>query len=178
MNIINRPEKSEYPSFYSTYIDLITSEEILKTLELQRSLFASFVQNFPGDKANYRYAEGKWTVKEVIGHVIDTERIMAYRALAFSRGEQQSLPGFSENEYAANANANERILADMAEEFDLLRASNIKMLENFDPGMFMKEGVANEKTITVRALVYIIAGHLEHHIRILKERYLIELLKC
>jgi len=120
---------------------------------------------------NYSYEDGKWTVKEVIGHLIDTERVMAYRAMCIARGEKKPLPGFEQDDYVKFGNFNKRELSDLIYEFRLLRESNLLLAKGFDEECLQKRGVASNHEITVLALLYIIAGHENHHMRILQERY-------
>ena len=171
--MIKRPDKSEYPTFYETYISLMNDADILDVLENQCHDFYAFVKAIAIDKADVRYAEGKWTVKEVIGHMIEVERIMAYRALAISRKDAQSLPGMDENHYIVNSNYRNTSVTDLAEEFFHLRLANLYFIKNLTPEMQSQKGVANNNEISVAALVYIIAGHLEHHVNILKSRYML-----
>lgn len=168
---IQKPQLQDYPSFYTPYIDLI-NDDVMKELENQSTTFYAFIKNIPTEKADYRYAEGKWSVKEVIGHVLEVERIMTYRALAISRGDQQSLPGMDEDNYIAHSNYANQDLADMAEEFLHLRNANIYLFKSFSPEMLDRKGIANGNPITVAALVYIVAGHLSHHVMVLRNRYL------
>jgi uncharacterized damage-inducible protein DinB len=128
--------------------------------------------NMSDDNAEKGYAPGKWSVKELVGHMQDTERIMAYRCLCISRGEGQPLPGFDENEYVANANFNEQTLVDLLVQYKLLRQSNLTFFQNMTEAMLMRSGLANGNPVTARALVAIIAGHELHHLGILEEKYL------
>lgn len=171
--IIRKPQPQDYPSFYKAYIDLIKSEDVIMILENQGTAFHAFVKNLDSIQGDYRYAPEKWSIKEVIGHIIEVERIMAYRALAISRGDQQSLPGMDENEYMANSNYSERQLADLAEEFLYVRKSNICLFRSFSETMLERKGTANNNSITVAALIYIIAGHLDHHVQVIRDRYLV-----
>ena len=132
---------------------------------------AGFFQQLPPEKADFRYADGKWTIKEVLQHLIDTERIMAYRALTFMRGDTRELPGFDENVYAANADVSQRSLESLITEFSLLRQSHFWLFKNMSPEVSQIIGVANGYKISVRALFYIMTGHVLHHLRIIEERY-------
>jgi len=167
-------QESEYAPFYSGYIRNITSE-ILDELKLQLHTFPDFIKTIPEEKALYAYAEGKWTISEVLGHVLDVERVMAYRALSFARDTTVNQPGFDENIYTKNASYKNRTLASLTEEFILLRKSNLFLFESFSNGVLQNMGVANGKTVSVRALLHIIGGHLLHHKNVLEERYLPEL---
>lgn len=134
------------------------------TLELVRSI--------PESKGEHRYAEGKWSIKELLAHMIDVERIMAYRALRFARNDKTDLPGFEENDYAPEANAHGRTIAQLANEMERLRATTIDMFESFTTEMLQREGTANKNNLSVLVLGYVIPGHETHHRKILIERYL------
>ena len=166
-----RPKAGDNNPYYDRYISLIEDGDILEILENQGTTSEKFLKTYSEEQGNYSYADGKWTVKEVLGHVIDTERIMAYRALAFARNEGQSLPGFEQDDYVAESNFNRRSLVDMINEFRSLRESNIILFKSFDNEMLNRRGTASESEVTVLALIYIIAGHEKHHMKILSERY-------
>ena len=166
-----RPGPSDYNSYYDRYISLIGDGDIIEILEEQRKTSEKFLKTFTEEQGNYSYADGKWTVKEVLGHVIDTEKIMAYRALSFARGEKQSLPGFEQDDYVAESNFNKRSLADLINEFITIRESNIILFKSFNEEILIRRGTASESEVTVLALIYIIAGHEKHHMKFLKERY-------
>ena len=166
-----KPESGDYNPFYHRYISLIGDDDIIEVLEEQKRTSEKFLKTFTEERGNYSYADGKWAVKEVLGHVIDTERIMAYRALAFARNEEQSLPGFEQDDYVAESNFNKRSLIDMISEFRTVRESNIILFKSFDDEILKRRGTASESAVTVLALIYIIAGHEKHHMNILRERY-------
>ena len=166
-----RPRTGDNNPYYDRYISLIGDDDIIEVLEDQRKTSEKFLKTFTEEQGNYSYADGKWTMKEVLGHVIDTEKIMAYRALAFARGEKQSLPGFEQDDYVAESNFNNRLLDDLINEFLTARESNIILFKSFDEEIFNRRGIASEAEVTVLALIYIIAGHEKHHMKILKERY-------
>lgn len=168
---MNRPQPEEYPVFYKGYVDTV-SDDVLTELEQQRESFPAFLNSIAEDKAGFAYAEGKWTVKELVGHVVDTERIMAYRTLRIARNDSTPLAGFEENDYVRNAHFADRSLQSLAEEFSLLRGANMFLIKSLNEAETDRRGISNEKPVSVRALVYIIAGHLNHHRRILEERYL------
>ncbi len=167
-----RPKTGDYNPYYDRYISLIENDDIISFLEEQRNNSENFLKTFTEKQGNYSYAVGKWTMKEVLGHVIDTERIMAFRALAFARNEKQSLPGFEQDDYVAESNFNKRSLVDLINEFITLRESNICLFKSFSDDMLSRRGTASGSEVTVLALIYIIAGHENHHIKILKEKYL------
>lgn len=170
--MFNKPKKNAYPSFYETYISLIQTDDIIRLLEIQGEGFAAFVKEIDHHKADHKYAEGKWSIREVVGHIIEVERIMAYRALAISRADHQSLPGMDENLYIKESNYKNISLFDLSEEFNHVRKGNIYFFKSFTKDMIVRKGIANGSEITVAALVYIIAGHLSHHVQILRDRYL------
>jgi hypothetical protein len=163
--------EEEYAPFYNGYVKNVPGN-VLETLRQQSGHFPDFIRSINEDLASHAYAEGKWTIVEVIGHILDTERVMAYRALYFARDNNVAQPGFDENLFADSANYKERTLASLAEEFQLLRKSNLMLFESFTEETLQNSGIANERAISVRALLYVIAGHLIHHCNMLKERYL------
>ena len=167
---MNRPQVNEYPEWGETYIRLIDGD-VLQILQQQVTDFADFINSL-SDIGDYAYAPGKWTIKELIGHIIDTERILIYRITAFARGEKQALPGFEEDEYVAEARFSERSLLSFSEEFALLRRSNLYLIRSLNDKDLDASGSASGRMITVRAIVYVIAGHINHHTAIIKERYL------
>jgi len=166
-----RPRTGDNNPYYDRYISLIGDDDIIEVLEEQRKISEKFLKTFTEKQGNYSYADGKWTVKEVLGHVIDTERIMAYRALAFARNEGQSLPGFEQDDYVAESNFNNRSLDDLINEFITVRESNIILFNSFDEEILNRRGTASDSEVTVLALIYIIAGHEKHHMKFLREKY-------
>jgi uncharacterized damage-inducible protein DinB len=169
---MGKPDASEYVPFHETYISKVGDGDIIAILTSQQESTFNFFMNLPADKAGYAYAEDKWTIKQVLGHLIDTERIMAYRMLRFARNDGTDLPGFEQDDYVANSRHNEFNLIDLAAEFKLLRQSNLCLFRSLNEEERKRGGLANGKRVTVYALLYIIAGHELHHIKILKERYL------
>lgn len=170
--MITKPTDAEYPDFYSGYIALVPDGDVIKFLKKQKRMFIGLIDSIPEEQLLYRYEEGKWTIKQIVGHVIDTERVMAYRALVFSRGERQPIPGFNENEYVERASFNQKNIQDLIKEFAKLRESNLALIQNLNVDMMERKGNANDFFFSVRAIVYIIAGHVEHHINVIKSRYL------
>ncbi len=167
------PKQGEYADYYSLYINQIPDDDnIIKVLEDGRENMQSFIKSIPEEKGNHSYAPGKWSVKEVLGHIADVERVMAYRAMCIARGETKPLPGFEHDDYVASADFNSRSLSSFAEELFHLRNSNIALFKSFNDESLMRWGNASNHDVTVRALMFIIAGHQLHHMRILKERYL------
>jgi uncharacterized damage-inducible protein DinB len=169
---MKRPEKSEYPEFLEPYIELIPGDKVLRSLESQMLELQALVSDLPTDKEDYAYAPGKWTIKEVIGHLIDCERVFGYRVLRFARGDSQALPGFNEKEYVPAGKFNKRSFYDLAHEFSVVREANIILVKNLDEDALSRRGNADGLDMTVRALVYSIAGHSAHHVRTIKSRYL------
>jgi uncharacterized damage-inducible protein DinB len=168
---MKKPLTEDYAPFYSGYIQNI-KENVFNVLEDQLQSTISFLKAIPESKHNFSYAEGKWSIKEVIGHLIDTERVMAYRALCISRNEKQSLPGFDEKNYINASNYSSMNFYDIVNEKSKVRESNLLMFKNYSEEILEKRGIANNDEVTVRALLFIIAGHEIHHLNILKERYL------
>ncbi|MES2446501.1 MAG: DinB family protein [Bacteroidota bacterium] len=167
---MNRPQIQEYPEAFSNYINLVEGD-VMEILTNQISDFANFLNNLV-EKADYAYAPGKWTIKELVGHMIDTERIMIYRLTCFARNEKAPLPGFDEDHYVANANFSARSLFNLSEEFAQLRKSNLFLFDSLSEEELNRVGNASGKSISVRAMVYMLAGHVIHHTKIIKERYL------
>jgi uncharacterized damage-inducible protein DinB len=166
-----RPEPGEYAPYYETYISKVKGSDILGILEAQRLQMAQLFAARSERDGNFRYATGKWTVKEVLGHVNDTERIFTYRALRIARGDQTALPGFEQDDYVRGGNFAERTLADLADEFELVRAASIALFRSLPKEAWQRRGIASEKEVTARALAFIVAGHEIHHRLILEERY-------
>jgi hypothetical protein len=170
--LIERPGDAEFDPYYARYIDRIPEGDLIHTLREQVGETVNAFGALTDSDADYRYAPGKWSAKEMVGHLADTERIMSYRALAFARGEQQPLPGFDENAYVANASFSRLTIKELLEEFRATRESTLRFLCNLTPEELKRSGSANGKGISVRALAYIIAGHERHHLTIFRERYL------
>jgi len=167
-----RPNQGDYSDYYNSYVNLIEGDDIINILYKQNKETQDILNSFSEHKGNYRYADGKWTVKEVVGHLIDTERVFAYRALCIARGEKKSLPGFEQDDYVTEGNFNRRELFELNYEFRLLRESNLLLFKSFTPEMLKQKGFANESSISVLAILFIIAGHELHHIKVLQEKYI------
>jgi uncharacterized damage-inducible protein DinB len=167
-----RPSASEYAPFYGTYVRKVEEENPLSALENSFQEAKDFLSTLPAEKAEYRYAEGKWSVKEVLQHIVDTERIMAYRALAIARNDKTPLPGFDENNYVENLDIDHRSLADIIAEFLELRISTLSLFGSFTREVLLRQGTMSGNPASVRALGFIITGHQLHHFQVLKERYL------
>lgn len=164
--------ENEYAPFYENYIKSLGNINLIEVLNLSLEEFLNTLKNLPLEKLVFRYAEGKWTIKEIIQHSIDTERIMSYRALRFSRNDTTDLHGFDEDWYVANSNGNDRNFDDLLEEFINIRKSSISLFKSFTNEMLASFGTANGSDMTVRALGFIIAGHQMHHLKVIKEKYL------
>lgn len=169
--IVARPQPGEYAPFYERYISLIQGEEILQTLDDQRRQMLLLLSCRNEKDGDFRYAPEKWSVKEVLGHICDTERIFAYRALRFSRADATPLSGFEQDDYVRNGPFGQHPLSDLIEEFIAVRRATISLFRNLDEAAWIRRGIANKNEVTVRALAYITAGHELHHRRILEERY-------
>ncbi len=169
---MQRPNKNEYASYYETYISKVPEGNILDLLRQQVNAMQSYVQNIPEEKGLFKYAPDKWTIKEVLGHINDGERIFGYRALRFSRNDKNQLPGFEQDDFVKESNFNEIKLADMLDEFVKLREANIATFKNFSEAMWTRRGVASKNEMSVRAVPYIIYGHVQHHLNVLQEKYL------
>lgn len=167
---MNRPQTHEYPAWGETYIKLVDGD-VIEILERQVTEFTDFINSLV-EKADYAYAPGKWTIKEIVGHIIDAERVFAYRMTCFARGEQQPLPGFEENDYVANAHFSDRSLLSLSHEFALLRKANLYLFKSLTEEELNRKGTASGKEITVRAILFVTAGHIMHHTSIIKECYL------
>ncbi len=168
---MTKPQPEEYAPFYKGYIDLIGEEDVLETLASNQSKTYDFFLSLPPEKADFAYAEGKWSIKEVLGHMIDTERIMSYRLLRFSRADHHPLAGFNENFFSSRSNYKMRTLESLADEFSLLRKSNLYLYQ-LNPEQLKRKGMASNAQVSVKALLYIIAGHELHHLNVIRERYL------
>jgi len=169
---MTKPDSTEYAPYFEKYISLAREEEIVATLDKQIEGTLSLIRGLSEAQGDLRYAPGKWSVKEVIGHLIDTERIFAYRAMRFARNDATPLPGFDENLFVANAGFNSRSLADLADEFEHTRKSNVYLFKSLGGDASLRRGVSNNNELSVRAIAYIIAGHELHHTGILRSRYL------
>src|SRR5882724_1154995 len=167
-----RPQAGEYNPYYDRYISLVGSDDIVGLLEKQPQETIALFRSASA-KTDFRYAPGKWSVKEMLGHVNDTERIMAYRALRFARGDKTPLAGFEQDDYVRDGNFGQRMLADLIEEFADVRTATLSFFRHLDAETGLRRGVANKNEISARALAYIIAGHELHHRRVLKEKYLL-----
>jgi hypothetical protein len=160
------------PPFYKNYVKQVDESDLLQALRISGHRMQELVHAIPVTKADFAYAEGKWTIRELLCHIMDAERIFCYRALRFARNDKTPLPGFEENDYAPQANASGRSLQKIASEMTHLRASTIDLFESFTPDMLVRKGSASGNEISVVAIGFIISGHETHHRKILQERYL------
>ena len=168
----SRPQANEYASYYGKYINLVPEGNILEILSDQIQSVEKLFSRITEEKSKFRYAEGKWSIRELLGHITDTERVFAYRALRFSRNDKTALPGFEQDDFVPNSNHDNVLLKNLVEEFILVRKSNIKLFESFTDEMWLRTGTASENTMSVRAVAFNLAGHLIHHTNVLKEKYL------
>ena len=171
---MNRPNESEYAPYYQSYVDQVSENDIMHVLRGELDELDVLLARVPAEKEKYAYADGKWTIREIIGHLIDGERVFGYRALCIARGEKQNLPGFDQNDYMLTAPYNHIELEDLLSELRLVRLSNIAMFRSLDEEAWNRVGTANGNEITLRALAFIMGGHVRHHMNVLKERYLSE----
>ena len=169
---MQRPQPQEYDPYYERYISLVANDDILSTMAAQPAELRELLANIPEERGTFAYDDGKWTIKELLGHLIDGERIFAYRVFRIARGDKTPIEGFEQDGYIENARANERTFADLLDEFELLRVSGVLFFNNLNDADFLRTGTANNCEVSVRALVYIMAGHIRHHVNILKDRYL------
>jgi uncharacterized damage-inducible protein DinB len=167
----SHPDPAEHAPYYGKYIALVPDGDIVGLLRSQIDSTTDLLRGVPGDREQYRYAEGKWSVREVIGHLSDAERIFTYRALRFARADRTPLHGFDENAYAATATYHERRLSSVAEEFAAVRAASVAFFDALTDEEWQRRGPANAQEVSVRALAWIIAGHERHHVGLLRERY-------
>ena len=168
---LERPKAGEYNPYYDRYISLIPGSDIVATLAAELPKTVALLSSHSESDGDLRYAPGKWSVKEALGHMIDTERIMAYRALRIARNDHTPIEGFEQDDYVLNSPYEALRLADLADEFKVVRAATLSLFRNLRPDDWMRIGIANKNEVSVRALAYIIAGHELHHRHILEERY-------
>lgn len=170
-SMISRPQRDEYAPYYEKYVARVVGDDILNALEQQRRDSMILLSGRGEDDGNFRYAPEKWSAKEVLAHVCDTERIFSYRALRFSRGDATPLASFDQDQYVLNGSFANRPLSDLVEEFIAVRRATISLLRNLDEAAWMRKGIASNNEVSVRGLAYIIAGHELHHREILEEKY-------
>jgi hypothetical protein len=165
------PAQDEYAPFYAGYVDRVAGHDLRALLERQLEGIRSLIAPLPDAEGAARYEPGKWSVKEVLGHIADTERVMSYRLLRIARGDATPLPGFEQDAYVAAAHSDTRTLESLLAELEAVRASTLALVESLGPEAWVRRGVASGREVSARALAHIIAGHLEHHAAILRERY-------
>jgi hypothetical protein len=168
---MKKPEPTEYIPYYESYISLVPAGDFLKIFEDQLADVRAFVQSVPAEKETYRYAPGKWSLRQVLSHVLDTERIFAYRACCIARGETQALTGYDQDLFEMNSEADRRTLRDLAEELEHQRRGNIVMFRAMSEEAGKRVGLANDDPVSVRALAYIMAGHVSHHLQGIRKQY-------
>lgn len=168
---MGRPEPGEHSPYHERYISLVPGSDILSTLDAQRRQMMILLCSRDEAEGDFRYAPGKWSAKEVLGHVCDTERIFAYRALRIARGDRTPMEGFEQDDYVRNSSFANHPLAEVIEDYIAVRRATLTLFRNLDDRAWMRRGIANNNEISVRALAYITAGHELHHRRILEEKY-------
>lgn len=169
---MTKPILDSVPPFYKGYVENVKDMDVLEALSESLSSTLAVVQSIPDNLGDYRYAEGKWSIKELLNHMMDAERIFAYRALCFSRNDKTPLPGFEENDYAPQANAHSRTIGQLASEMERLRQTTIDLFTSFTDEMLEREGIANSSKMSVLTLGYVISGHETHHRKVILARYL------
>jgi len=168
---MTRPLETEYAPDYQGYVSHVAEEEVLPVLRSQLDDLDLLLARVTPERETYRYAEGKWSIREIVGHLIDGERVFGYRAFCIARGETQNLPGFEQDDYMLTAPYDRIDLEDLLSELRLVRQANIAMLRTLDEEAWARTGTANNNQITVRALAFVMGGHLRHHMGVLRERY-------
>jgi uncharacterized damage-inducible protein DinB len=171
MSLTTRPDATEHVPYFGRYTTLVPDGSIAETLRKQRDETAALLARVPAALESHRYAEGKWSVREVVGHLADAERVFAYRALRIARGDETPLPGFDENQYVPAGRFEARTLASLAAEYQAVRESTLQLLEGLDEAALPRRGTASENPVSARALFWIVAGHERHHVALLRERY-------
>ena len=169
---IARPTPSEYDAYFSRYIDKVSDVDVLAFLAKQVEGTVTELSRLSDQQARHRYAPGKWSIKEIVGHIADTERIFVYRAVCFARGEKQHLPGFDENDFVAGARFDDRPMKDLLAELTAVREASIRFFSGLNADELTRSGTASGKQYSVRAIAYILAGHERHHLGVIRERYL------
>ena len=172
MSIVGRPQEDEYAPYYADYVAEVGDRDVIAVLRAQLDDTSMLLGKMSGEQAAHRYAPDKWSVKEVIGHIVDTERVFAFRAMSIARGETQPLPGMDQDPYVAAGRFDRRPLASLQSELAHQRRANLELFAGFDADAWRRTGVANDAAVSVRALAFIMAGHEAHHVRVVRERYL------
>lgn len=166
-----RPAEDEHAPYYGKYIALVPAGDIVRRLDEQIVETLGFLESLPPERGGHRYAPGKWSIREVVGHLCDAERVFAYRAMRFARADSTDLPGFDENAFVANARFDARDVASLADEFEAVRWGTVALFDALQADEWNRRGTANNTPVSVRALAWIIAGHERHHLEILRTRY-------
>ena len=169
---IGRPEPTEYAPYYEKYVSLVPEDDVVSGLDEQGRTTLDLLRGLEEEGSRYRYAPGKWSIKEVAGHIIDTERVMAYRALYFGRRNEAAVPGFDQDVTAGHAPYDRLPLSEILDEYESVRRSSLHLFRHFDKDAWLRRGAANNNEVTVRALAYVILGHERHHVEILRSRYI------
>jgi uncharacterized damage-inducible protein DinB len=166
-----RPAPDEYAPYYGTYLGKVADGDIVRTLRDQIGGTVSYLRSIPASREGHRYAPGKWSIRQVVGHLSDAERVFAYRALRFARGDSTPLPGFDENEFMKRSRLDDRTLASVVDEYAAVRAASVALFDSLFAEEWSRHGTASGKEMSVRALAWVIAGHELHHLGVLKTRY-------
>lgn len=167
-------QEGDFPPYFGRYIDLVSGTPLLEALDTTKKELLELFEGIDEEKSNYAYEQGKWTIKEMLCHMIDTERVMSYRALRLARNDKTPLPGFEQDDFVTHANTNKRTLEELLNEYEVVRSATKVLFETFDGEVLQRKGTVSDGPMIVAALGYIIAGHERHHVGILKERYLDE----
>jgi hypothetical protein len=168
---MTRPDPSEYSGFNAAYVDLVPESDVMPILEAQQAEVGSLVRRVPSGRETSAYGPGKWTIRQVVGHMTDAERVFGYRAFCIARGEVASLPSFDETTYANRSDAASRPLAELVDDFVAVRDVNLRVLRRLHGDAWRAMGTVNDRPASVRGLAFIMAGHVRHHLRLLAERY-------
>ena len=169
---MKRPQKNEYAAYYDRYISLSVAGHICDILAKQQVATESLLAGLDEEKGNFRYAPDKWSLKEVIGHVIDTERVFNYRALCFARNDPADLPSMDQDDFAGNANFAVRSIEDILQQYLSIRQATLALFRSFDEEIWQRTGMASGNKFSTRAVAYIVAGHELHHVQVIREKYL------
>jgi hypothetical protein len=171
---MRRPTSDEYPAHFQNYMNMVRGEDIIKSLKDQVIDVQATIAEIPEEKESFAYADGKWTIKQVIGHIIDTERILGYRAMRFARKDKTALSGFDENFFVDHALFNKQTLYALGHEFAIVREANLALFKTFDEEAYSQVGNANGHDVSVRSILFMIAGHATHHLNVIKLKYLLD----
>ena len=170
--IREKPSETEYNEYYRVYVSQVPEGDVIQILEQQKTRLEQLILSIPPEKVDYRYGAEKWTTREVVGHMLDTEWVFAYRAMRIARGDKTPLSGMDQDDLLQGANFSDRSMTAIASEYVHLRSAVLELFKSFDNEILLRSGMASGFPFTVRALMFILAGHVEHHIRVLQEKYL------